>query len=220
MTIGSDGLFSGMRFVPSNAWWRGSYLPGPQALNSALVAASQRRRQRDDRADVQIDVRPAVQPLADARRKRVVDRRVAERARDADAGELARVVDRALDADDRIQPQQFDGHGGVGQVDLPGAKRGDDRRRQGLDVDLEADRQRGRRIDRRDDLVHPQHVGPQLLVAEGVEAEDGLPASIVRSSSSRSFRSPSSSERPAVWFAVDGGSEPCDGERQREREYD
>ena len=26
--------------MPSNAWWRGSYLPGPQALNSALVAAS------------------------------------------------------------------------------------------------------------------------------------------------------------------------------------
>ena len=26
--------------MPSNAWWRGSYLPGPQALNSALVASS------------------------------------------------------------------------------------------------------------------------------------------------------------------------------------
>src|SRR6202521_6338080 len=39
-TIGSEGLFSGRRFVPSNAWWRGSYLPGPQVLNSALVAAS------------------------------------------------------------------------------------------------------------------------------------------------------------------------------------
>jgi hypothetical protein len=26
--------------------------------------------------------------------------------------------------------------------------------------------------------VHPQHIGPQLLVAEGVEAEDGLPISM------------------------------------------
>ena len=40
MTIGSEGLFSDSRFVPSNAWWRGSYLPGPQALNSAFVASS------------------------------------------------------------------------------------------------------------------------------------------------------------------------------------
>ena len=29
------------------------------------------------------------------------------------------------------------------------------------------------------DLVHPQHVGPQLLVTEGVVAEDGLPISMV-----------------------------------------
>ena len=34
--------------------------------------------------------------------------------------------------------------------------------------------QRGRRINRRNDFVHPQHIGPQLLVAEGVVAEDGL----------------------------------------------
>ena len=40
ITIGSDGLFSGMMFVPSKAWCRGSYFPGPQALNSALVASS------------------------------------------------------------------------------------------------------------------------------------------------------------------------------------
>src|SRR4051794_8025107 len=40
MTMGSDGLFRDMSCVPSNAWWRGSYLPGPHVLNSALVAAS------------------------------------------------------------------------------------------------------------------------------------------------------------------------------------
>ena len=40
MTIGSDGLFSGMILNPSNAWCLGSYLPGPQFLNSAFVASS------------------------------------------------------------------------------------------------------------------------------------------------------------------------------------
>ena len=70
------------------------------------------------------------------------------------------------------------GHGGTRQVDLSGAKRGDDRRRQRLDVDFEADRQRRRRIDRRKGLVHAQHVGPQLFVAEGVEAEDRLAVSM------------------------------------------
>ena len=36
------------------------------------------------------------------------------------------VVDLAADADDGVQPQQLDGHGGVGQVDLPGLQRGDE----------------------------------------------------------------------------------------------
>ena len=41
-------------------------------------------RERDDRADVQVAVRPAVEACADARGERVVDGRVAERALDAD----------------------------------------------------------------------------------------------------------------------------------------
>src|SRR6266508_3896387 len=41
------------------------------------------RRERHDRADVQIAVGPAVQPLADAWRERVVDGRVTKRALDA-----------------------------------------------------------------------------------------------------------------------------------------
>jgi len=87
---------------------------------------------------------------------------------------MATAVHLAFDADDRIEPQQFGRHRGVRQVDLPCAKGGDDRRRQGLHIDFEADRQRRRRIDCRNRLVHAQHVGPQLFVAEGVEAEDGL----------------------------------------------
>src|SRR5204863_7327633 len=44
----------------------------------------ERRRQREDRAGVEVAVRPAVEALADAGRERVVDGRVAERAGDAD----------------------------------------------------------------------------------------------------------------------------------------
>jgi hypothetical protein len=46
MTIGSEELFSEKRFAPSNAWCRGSYLPGPQFLNSALKASSAGERPR------------------------------------------------------------------------------------------------------------------------------------------------------------------------------
>ena len=45
---------------------------------------------------------------------------------------------------------------------------------QGFDVHLQPDGQGRRRIDFRDDLVHPQRVGPQLLIAKGVEPKDGL----------------------------------------------
>jgi hypothetical protein len=42
-------------------------------------------------------------------------------------------------------------------------------------VDFEAHGERRHRVDRRlDDFVQPQLVGPQLLVAERVEAKDGL----------------------------------------------
>ena len=89
-------------------------------------------------------------------------------------------VDRPLHTDDGIQAQQFDRHRRIRQINLARAKRRDDVRRQRVDIDLEPDRQRGRRIDRRDDLVHAQHVGPELLVAKGVEAEDRLPVLVTR----------------------------------------
>jgi hypothetical protein len=68
--------------------------------------------------------------------------------------------------------------------------------------------------------VHPQHIGPQLFVTEGVVAENGLPISmfpfgivsivpfaiVVRATSSLA----------CGYYR----SEPCDGERQRESEYD
>src|SRR3989442_4607593 len=63
-----------------------------------LESIRQRWRQSHDRPHVQVEIRPYVQPLSDTRRERVVDGRVAERARDADAGQLARPVHIAFDA--------------------------------------------------------------------------------------------------------------------------
>src|SRR5581483_53868 len=60
------------------------------------------------------------------------------------------------------------------QIHLAGAKRADDGRRQRVDVDLEAVLERGFRIELADDLVHAEHVRPQLFVAEGVVTEDLL----------------------------------------------
>src|SRR3954447_7485890 len=40
ITTGRDGVLRATIFVPSNAWCRGSYFPGPQVMNSAFVAAS------------------------------------------------------------------------------------------------------------------------------------------------------------------------------------
>jgi hypothetical protein len=101
---------------------------------------------------------------------------VAQGAGDADSDQLSLLVHRTLHADDGIEAQELNRHRGIGQVDLAGAQGADDRLRKSLEIDLQADRERRGRIDGRNDLVHSQHVGPELLVSEGVEAEDVLPA--------------------------------------------
>ena len=88
--------------------------------------------------------------------------------------------------------------------------------RQGVHVHLETDGQRGLRIDRRDGLVHAQHVRPQLFVAEGVEAKDRLSFSMFLSAI---FLSVAIAARIAS--ALLGGcrlTEPGDAERQYECE--
>ncbi len=83
----------------------GIIFAGAPGVELRLGGRIERRREGDDRSDVQVDVGPSVQPPTNPWRKRVVDRRVAECASDADARELTHVVDLALHADDRIQPQ-------------------------------------------------------------------------------------------------------------------
>src|SRR5262245_661922 len=112
--------------------------------------------------------------MADAVCERVVDGGVAERAGDPDRLEMTGAVDRALDAEDGVELQQRDGDGWVVQIDLLRLERVDDARRKRVDVDLESHRERGRRTDLRDGFLHPQHVRPELLVAERVESKDLL----------------------------------------------
>jgi len=78
-------------------------------------------RKRDDRSGVEVEVRPAVQPLADAFGERIVDRRVAERARDPEAHQpvsSANGFDLALHPDDGVQLQQGQRRRGAGEVYL------------------------------------------------------------------------------------------------------
>ncbi len=97
-----------------------------------------------------------------------------ERTGDPDACELASVVDLAHHADDGIELEQRQRHGGIVQIDLARLERPDHRWRERAHVDLEPDRQRGRRAHRLERIVHPQEICPELFVTEGVETKDGL----------------------------------------------
>src|SRR6266850_973262 len=99
---------------------------------------------------------------------------MAEFSCNADAGQLPRLIDLPFHTDDGIEPQQFSGDRWISQIDLSGTKGGDDLARQRPHVYLQANRQRSRRIDPRNGLVHAKHVRPQLFVAEGVVSEDHL----------------------------------------------
>ena len=143
-----------------------------------LGGGVERGRQGDDRADIQIGVCPPIQPPADAARERVIDGRVAERAGDANACQLPGTVDSSADADDGVEPKQLDGHRRVVQIDLTAFERDDDFARQGFEVDFETNAERCCRGNSGEDLVHAQHIGPQLFVAEGVVAEDALAESM------------------------------------------
>ncbi len=147
-----------------------------QEIDERLHAGSQ----RDDRADVQVAVRPAVEASTDARRQLVVDRGMAQRALDADRAELA-LVEETGDADDGVEAQESDRGRWSVEVDLAALEGCDQIGRQAVRVDLEADRQSGARTDAGahaaerltgDRLVEAQRAAPEGFVAEGVVAED------------------------------------------------
>src|SRR5438445_12509596 len=73
------------------------------------------RRQRNDRADVEIAVGPAIAPLTDAFGEAVIDGGVAERAGDADRGDLA-ALGECVQPDDRVRLEQRYRAGGIVEV--------------------------------------------------------------------------------------------------------
>jgi hypothetical protein len=159
----------------------GRWVAGPEDL---VGHRRQVGRERDDQAGVQILVRPAVQPLADPRGERVVDRRMAESAGDADRAERATRVEDALDADNRVQLQESERGRSTVEIDLSMPELRLELSREGIDVDLQAgdcegrlradtgaDASEGGALDR---LVQLEHAAPVVLVAESVEAEDLL----------------------------------------------
>ncbi len=106
---------------------------------------------------------------------------MAQSTRDAHAGEhvlAADGLDGTLHPHDGIELEKRDGGRGIRQADRPVGDTLDDLGWKRVDVDLEPDPEGSRRIHRgRDDLVETESVGPERLVAEGVEPEDFLPLS-------------------------------------------
>src|SRR5579883_3566697 len=98
----------------------------------------------------------------------MTDRALHAQARQRIAGEMAG------HADDRVETQQRQRIGGIVEIDLAGAQGLAQRWGERLYIDLETDAQCRCRADRRDRLVEAELAGPEVLVAECVEAE-GLP---------------------------------------------
>ena len=94
----APGLPSARKALPSRKT-SASNLPGPHmpsTCRSVSTLTPSRSAtgcsfgaRRDDRADVQVAIGPAVEPAADARRQRIVHRRMTQRALDADGGDAA-----------------------------------------------------------------------------------------------------------------------------------
>ena len=76
------------------------------------------RRERNDGADVEIAIGPAVAPAPDALRERIVDGGMTERALNSHRGDAAAFVEDAGDADHGVELEQLERDGGILEVDL------------------------------------------------------------------------------------------------------
>src|SRR6185295_9134397 len=109
------------------------------------------------------------------------DRRVAQSAGDADAGDSV-ALEYALHADDRVRLEQGYGVGRIVQVRLAGGDRGRDAGRHLEHVHLQAERERllgahagtDAAILLAGDCAVQLRLRPERLAAEGIEAEDLL----------------------------------------------
>ncbi len=132
------------------------------------------RREGDDRPDRQIPIGPPIQPVPDARRDRVVDRGMAERARRADPRDLI-AHHRPDQAHDGVQTQQRTRRSRVVQQRRIPEHRRQHLRRNRRRVHLQPETQRLHGTHRLDQVVQPQRVRPEPPVAKIVVTED-LPA--------------------------------------------
>src|SRR6185295_12246774 len=144
--------------------------------------------EREDDADVEVAIGPAIQALADARRKGIVDLRVAQRALRAERLDLARLIEFAGQTHYRVQLEQRKRSRWIVEVNLARLDLPLQVLRQRVRVDLQTYRERGLRAHSgadaavlcpRDGFVQLQGVAEESFRAEGVEAED-LPALIDR----------------------------------------
>jgi len=82
---------------------------------------------------------------------------------------VAVVAQGRLDSDDSVKLQKGHRSGRTRKADASVLNACYHRGWQGFRIDFQSDRQRGRRIDRTDHLLHAQGVSPFRLVPEGIE---------------------------------------------------
>src|SRR5262249_42151378 len=98
--------------------------------------------ERQNRPDVEIAVRPAVETMANARRERIVDARMAKGTLNAHRLQSATAVEETCHADNGIQFEQRERRGGIVEVDFSVFDLLLQRGRQRVRVDFEPHRQR------------------------------------------------------------------------------
>src|SRR5262249_35446197 len=139
------------------------------------------RREIDDRADIQIAVRPAVQPAANSRREGIVYGGMTQRALDADRFDILLSVEKSRDTDDGIQLQQRESSSGVVQIDSSFRDALAHGIGQRVHIHLQSHSQRRFRTDAwphtpellsGDRLMQLKCITPEPFVPEGVEPKD------------------------------------------------
>src|SRR3569833_411993 len=139
----------------------------------------------DNCADIEIAVGPAIQPVSDARRERVVHTGMTQSALYADRLQAQPGTERARQTDNRIELQQRQRHRQIIKIHQPGAQLPLQGSWQSIDIHLQANGERRFRADTGaysskttafDRLVQPQSASPESLIAKGVEAEHLLAA--------------------------------------------
>src|SRR5262249_33907991 len=141
----------------------GIEVPGPPGrqdrTHGRIVDAEQVRdrrevgRQPDDRADVEVPVGPAVEAMADAGREGIVDRRMAERALDADRREAPTGVEAPGHPDPGVELEECKLGRRVVQVALTPLELLAEASRQRVEVDLQADAECSRWTEARPDTA-------------------------------------------------------------------